>query len=445
MKTSWPVLSLWLLACGLVGGGALLLWLWQQPQVGASSVLVLLLILGMSWQLQRILSRQRQLPAQLFRALANGDASLGLPVGDPLRQSFEQARERIQQARLAAEQQAQFLRQVLLHTELALLICLDDGSVLEQSPAAARLLGVRLSTLAQLPASQQALAQLVTSANGYQKCTLPWVRGAQPDTLAVAISVVSIAGQPIRLVSLQSIHEPLNQREQQAYTRLIRVLTHEVANSVTPLSSMADSCQQLLPADLCFDSAEDKADLQLALSAISRRTTHLAQFIADFRAVAALPKPLLKPAPLGPLLTQVAQSFQAQCREQQVALDVQILDSRPVMHDAGQIEQVLINLLKNALEALQLPTASKLNQQIQLTLAPLDDQQLYLEVRDNGPGVTESAREMIFVPFFTTKAQGSGIGLALARQILLNHGGDLLCVPSADPAPQGACFRLLFG
>lgn len=434
-------LWLWSLALGLCAGGALLLWLSQQGQAGASTLLVLLLVVAVFWQLQQLFTRQRQLPHQLFQALANGDASLGLPPGDPLRQSFDAARARMQQARLLAEQQAQFLRQVLLHTELALLICDDTGKVLEQSPAAARLLGCRPASVSDLPASQQALTTAVLNASGNSQLTLAWQRGEQPDTLAVAVSVVRIAGQPVRLVSLQSIHEPLNQREQQAYNRLIRVLTHEVANSVTPLSSMADSCQHLLPDQLCFASAEDKADLQLALAAISRRTEHLAHFIADFRAVAALPSPQLKAAPLGPVVQQVLQLYQAELRQLQVQVTLQLLDCTPVAHDAAQIEQVLINLLKNALEALQLPTAGPLQRQLWLTLAPLPDQQLYLEVRDNGPGITDSAREMIFVPFFTTKAQGSGIGLALARQIMLNHAGDLVCVPQ----PDGACFRLIFG
>ena len=111
------------------------------------------------------------------------------------------------------------------------------------------------------------------------------------------------------------------------------------------------------------------------------------------------------------------------------------------MLDAGQIEQVLINVLKNAIEALQQQPAAQQPAQIWLTLSALQDDQVRLDIRDNGPGISAEAAALIFVPFFTTKRQGSGIGLALARQIMLNHGGDLLTVPTEN----GACFRLLFG
>ena len=115
------------------------------------------------------------------------------------------------------------------------------------------------------------------------------------------------------------------------------------------------------------------------------------------------------------------------------------------MLDSSQIEQVLVNLIKNAFEVLS--SNKKYNAQspaqpnIKLSLAQNASQQLYVEVSDNGPGISEHVVDMIFVPFFTTKQQGSGIGLSLSRQIMLNHGGDLIYVPK----PQGACFRCVFG
>lgn len=432
-------LLIWLAIASLLLAGAANLWLWQQYGASAIFWLGLSIVAVLVWQVVQLIARQRRLPLLLLKALANGDSSLGLAASDPLRQSFDAARQRMQQARFAAEQQAQFLTQVLLHTELALLICRDDGTVLEQSPAAVRLLGQRVNHLQAFTAGA-GLFELVTSVQRSQYVTLDWQLNGQPDTLQLSVSLVTIGGVPMRLLTLQSIHAPLNQREQLAYSRLIRVLTHEVANSVTPLSSMADSCLQLLPAQLCFQDAEDKADLQQALHALSRRTRHLADFITHFRAVAALPAPQVKIAPLGPVLQQVVQLYQAQFTALGVQCELSIRDNRPVAHDTVQVEQVLINLIKNALEAFVLPTATAVAPKLWLRLAALGEQQLALDVQDNGPGIAQTTRAMIFVPFFTTKQQGSGIGLALAKQIMLNHGGDLLCLPSK----QGACFRLIF-
>jgi len=491
------------LALALFGSGALTMWLWLAQ--GASAILLVSVMLTLLWLglLLRLFRRQQQLPIQMFRALANGDHTLGLPANHLLRQSYESARERLQQARIDAEAQAQFLRHVLLHTELALLIYHQDGRVIEQSPAAARLLGQRLNHLNQLTDplrhcllgdavgtvgvvgtvdthlktdtgtvdthpvhavdthlrtdsgtvdTHQAHAVDTHSANRphlARHSTVSWWRGDQPDTLAVLLSPVQIAGDAICMATLQSIHQPLNQREQEAYNKLTRVLTHEIANSITPMASIAQSCQQLLPDGLCFADAHDKADVQMALQTLSRRTEHLVEFIQNFRKVAAVPQPMLSYKPLADVVHQVALLWQGQCQSMGIELVQQLLDNRVVAHDPAQLEQVLINLVKNAVDALQHTQLRPLNPhdttiappQIVLTLAPLNDAQTMIEVRDNGPGVTAEAANMLFVPFFTTKAQGSGIGLALARQIMRQHGGDLLHVPTRT----GACFRLVLG
>ncbi len=445
-KQHWQLLSWLLILCAL---SMLSLVTVQHQGVSATALVCSSMLLLSMWQIMRLWRKQQKLPEQLFRALANGDNTLGLPPTHPLRQHFEQARVRMQQARLAAEHQAQFLRQVLLHIDLALLICDEQGRISEQSPAAARLLGQKFSSLQDIqqhhldqpqPATPS-LAEVILAATTTLQTTVPWSRGEQPDTLAVAISGALIAGQPMKIVTLQSIHQSLNLREQQAYSQLTRVLTHEVANSITPLSSIAQSCQSLLPDGLCFAQADDKADLELALQTLNSRTAHLGQFIQDFRQVAAVPKPRLKPIALTTLVQQVYQLYTLELQQKNIQCELQLLDSRLVLVDATQIEQVLINLLKNAIEAF----AQHKNRpggapQIWLTVSALAQNQLMVEVRDNGPGVTPAAAPMIFVPFFSTKRQGSGIGLALARQIMVQHGGDLLYLP-ADP---GAKFRLLF-
>ncbi len=115
------------------------------------------------------------------------------------------------------------------------------------------------------------------------------------------------------------------------------------------------------------------------------------------------------------------------------------------MLDSSQIEQVLVNIINNALEVLKssqkYSTENAVQAKVEISLAQNTSQQLYIEISDNGPGISEHVIDMIFVPFFTTKQQGSGIGLSLSRQIMLNHGGDLIYVPK----PQGACFRCVFG
>lgn len=432
------------LLCLLLSGLAVTVFTIATHQGMNATVLLLLGVSALVFgRIHLLVLRQFKLPEQLFRALANGDNSLGLPPNHPLRQHFEQARQRMQQARFSAEEQAQFLRQVLLHSELAILICDEQGRFIEQSPAAARLLGGKLTSLSELQQLQPSLAALIlqqsTATSPQARSTLTLWRGEQPDTLSVAVHPMTIARQAVRIVTLNSIHQPLNLREQAAYSRLTRVLTHEIANSVTPLASLAQTCHSLLPEGLCFTNDEDKSDLQLALKTLSNRTHHLSVFIEGFRQVNRLAPPQLTTMQLTPLLEQVLLLFKEELTTQQIETTLSIEVQRTLPLDPAQIEQVLINLLKNAIEAFQSqPTTEP--KQIRFTLGTTPDQQLMLEVRDNGPGITATAAEMIFVPFFTTKQQGSGVGLALSRQIMINHGGDLIMIKTA----QGACFRLLF-
>jgi len=145
------------------------------------------------------------------------------------------------------------------------------------------------------------------------------------------------------------------------------------------------------------------------------------------------------------LLERIQTLYQQQAERQDIELNVNILTQQLVMLDCAQIEQVFVNLVKNSLEVLSqqcyINNENSEGKTITLTLGQNSNQQLYVEVADNGPGIAEHVIDMIFVPFFTTKQQGSGIGLSLSRKVMLNHGGDLIYI-SHD---QGACFRCVFG
>nr|MDC2856414.1 ATP-binding protein [Ningiella sp. W23] len=145
------------------------------------------------------------------------------------------------------------------------------------------------------------------------------------------------------------------------------------------------------------------------------------------------------------MLARIVALHQQQARELQIDIELTIQSQQLVMLDSSQIEQVLVNLIKNALEVLKssqkYSAENAVQPTIEISLAQNTSQQLYVEISDNGPGISEHVVDMIFVPFFTTKQQGSGIGLSLSRQIMLNHGGDLIYIQK----PQGACFRCVFG
>ncbi|MFY8329107.1 sensor histidine kinase [Pseudoalteromonas sp. ZZD1] len=425
----------------LISTSSLLSYVLQTHGFSATTLLIMLVAAALIAHIFTLFKRQQKQAEMVIRALANGDSTLGLGKQHPMLKQFEQVKTQMQTARFNAEQQAQFLQALLIHVDLAVLVCDDHGKVIESNPAVSKLLGKSFQHLHELGA----VGELILNAEHNIRSTAYWQNGEQHDTLSIQLSIAEIQGKVRRVVSLQSIHDQLQLKEQQAYKRLTKVLTHEIANSITPLSSLADTCSNLLPQELCFDELEDKQDLQLALSTLASRTAHLGDFIARFRQVSSLPKPNLAPENLADMLARIVALHQQQAREQHTHIELSIKNQQLVMLDSSQIEQVLVNLIKNALEVLKsgqkYSTENAAQPTIEISLAQNTSQQLYIEISDNGTGISEHVVDMIFVPFFTTKQQGSGIGLSLSRQIMLNHGGDLIYVPK----PQGACFRCVFG
>ncbi|TMP03244.1 histidine kinase [Pseudoalteromonas sp. S3178] len=425
----------------LISASAVLSYVLQTHGFSATSLLIVLAVVALITHIFALFKRQQKQAEMVLRALANGDSTLGLGQQHPMLKQFEQVKTQMQTARFNAEQQAQFLQALLIHVDLAVLVCDDNGKVIESNPAVSRLLGKSCQNLRELGA----IGELILNASNNIRSTTYWQNGEQHDTLSIQLSIAEIQGKVRRVISLQSIHNQLQLKEQQAYKRLTKVLTHEIANSITPLSSLADTCSNLMPQELCFIDNEDKQDLQLALNTLASRTAHLGDFIARFRQVSSLPKPNLAPENLADMLTRIVALHQQQARVQHTHIEQSIKSQQLVMLDGSQIEQVLVNLIKNALEVLKASqkyaAKSAIEPIIEISLAQNTSQQLYIEISDNGPGISEHVIDMIFVPFFTTKQQGSGIGLSLSRQIMLNHGGDLIYIQK----PQGACFRCVFG
>jgi two-component system, NtrC family, nitrogen regulation sensor histidine kinase NtrY len=419
--------------------------------IGVSATWLLILVISISVisSLLTLFKRQDQQLIQVIRALANGDNSLGFSANHPIRQSFEGVKQQMQSARFVAEQKSEFLKALLIHIDLAVIVCDAQGNIIESNPAVARLLGKSAIHLNEL----SHIGTLILAARKNVQSTVQWLHGEQQDTLTLQVSIAEIQGQTRKIVTLQSIHELLLNKEQQAYKRLTHVLTHEVANTITPLASIAQTCQGLIPKSLSFIDEENKQDLTLALNTLAARTQYLGEFIASFRQISSLPLPNLVPTQLATILTRIEMLHRQQLSECNTTLTIDIQKQQLVMLDSAQIEQVLINLIKNSIEAVKLNNNQQgdfkggllgnnaVQSTISLTVALNKAQQLYIEVSDNGAGIGKNVIDMVFVPFFTTKQQGSGIGLSLSRQIMINHGGDLVYLTR----PKGACFRCLFG
>lgn len=331
-------------------------------------------------------------------------------------------------ARLTAEQkraaQAQDHLQALLDTVgAALLVVSDDGHVMGGNRAARLLLrgeGPRLSAVTAVGAD--AAATITQLAPGRPVL----VRLANGQQMFASAGLFVSGGENRRLVSLQAVAGELDTLQLKAWEDMSRVLAHEIMNSLTPIASLSESLSGLVRQEGA------SRDVVEAMDTIARRSQGLAGFVARYRQVAELPEP--KPQTIA--LQTLADDVTALMRERLDGVAYQCRVETPsITADPDLLGQAVINLLHNAVDAV----AGR--DRPAITLAFVREENLVvISVSDNGKGIAQEFREDIFVPFFTTKAAGSGIGLSVVRQIALKHGG---WVSADNNSAGGATFRLV--
>ena len=386
------------------------------------------------------LVRAVERPARDLRRFLEGvrydDVSVRFPDrrDDPflgaLALSFEEVGGAFRRVRAEREEQASYLEAVVRHVGVALVAFrsggADAGEVTIFNLAARRTLGVArprtLDGLARrvpeaaealrgLPPGERALVRLDTGAEG------------GPQELVAYATRFTVGGEPHTLVSLQDIRQELEARELEAWQELSRVLTHEIANSVAPIASLAGTARGLVDGA----SGADLADVREALGTIERRSRGLVSFVDAYRTLARLPRPRPRVVPAAELLGDVATLARATAPGVEVSVEVDP-PGLDLVADADLVEQALVNLALNAVEALSERSGGR----VVLRAYPGPSGRAVVEVEDDGPGLLPEVQARAFVPFFSTKPGGSGVGLALAHRIARLHGGTLAVASEPD-------------
>lgn len=375
---------------------------------------------------------------------------------------FDRAAGILNAARAERLQQLEYLQTLLDTVAAALIVVNADGHVTLANRAARAFAGGSVDGLAQI-------AALGTSGARHLLALAPGAREivslAEGRRVFVSVSQFVVPGQePRRLLSLQRIAGELDAVELKAWQDMADVLTHEMMNSLTPIASLSESLEMLLRAgDEAHGGARAPRPSQVvasagaeaefrdvrapaeirgpaeevagALEAIKRRSRGLMEFVARYRAVAELPAPRTQRVPMDEFFRGIDRLLAPPLKEKGVAYSSRVIPADLACSaDPQLLEQAVINLLRNAADAV----SGVRHPQIDV-LCELRDGSVTLSISDNGCGVPDSRREQIFVPFFTTKAGGSGIGLNLARHVVLRHGGQL---DVRANLPQGSVFTV---
>lgn len=245
--------------------------------------------------------------------------------------------------------------------------------------------------------------------------------------LSVNISSIILFGEMNRVITFHDIRNSLEKTEIEAWSKLFRVIRHEILNSVTPISSLAETMKMILKSspgkndEIEELSSNDLKDIRECINAIKLRSDGLYSFVNLYRDISRVPVPVKKTFLLNELFSSVNTLIRPKLNENKVALEIELTKSDLVIDaDFGLMQQVLINLINNSVYALTSQTDPK----IRITTR-VSQKKLVIEVYDNGPGIPADLLEDIFVPFFTTRKEGSGLGLSLVKQIIISHGGNI--------------------
>lgn len=353
----------------------------------------------------------------MLEAIRNRDYSFRLPVAGfsggerVLQDTLNRFGGLMSEQKQLMEQRERFYEQILSSVTSGIIVLDEDMKVVQTNSAAARLLGLPvLSTLQQLDRYGTEVPHVFRTLGAGERCNIQFSTSKGEVQLLVRASVMQLGDRTVRILALNDIRNELDAKELDSWIKLTRVLTHEIMNSIAPISSLSETF--LKRSDVIGTPLYD------GIRAIHETSTGLISFVDSYRKFSSLQKPSPEPFYLLDLLHQVEGLTLV---PENIALTLQIEPAELMLYaDPNLIRQVLINLIKNAVQAI-----GGHKGRIHMRAYSSADEHVFVYVSNDGPAIPEAEAEQIFVPFFTTRSEGSGIGLSLSRQIMKLSGGTI--------------------
>lgn len=411
---------------------SLVIFMIGKPNMLFAAILICIIIIIQLSELFRFVSQTNQKLTRFLESVKYSDFISGFTTDNKLGKSFRdlntafnEVLEAFRKTRSEREEHWQYLNTVVQQVRTGILSYDTEGDVQLINANARKFIGVQnIKNIEELLDLNPKLYKTIFDVEPGKSALY---KGDKDLHLTVQATELRIRGNTIKLITLQNIQPELQTQELEAWQNLTRVLRHEIMNSITPISSLTSTLKEILDHDLVQKDShyelknEGAEDLKEGLMTIDNRSRGLIKFIDAYREYTSLPLPKIRMVRLLDVIEKVAQFMKPEFKKTNIRFEYSCTSEYlTIQADAEMIEQVLINLIKNGIEAL----GDTKDPMIKL-IGTYDESAAKIQVIDNGPGIIREAIKSIFVPFYTTKKTGSGIGLSLSRQIMQMHHGSL--------------------
>ena len=347
-----------------------------------------------------------------------------------LNKAFNEVMLDFQRVRAEKEESFHYLQTILQNIDVSVIAYSADGNVELINKAAKKLF--QIASIKNINMLENLSIELVKTLYAIKPGENKLVKLQYEDDLlqlAIYASTIKVKNKVVNLVTIKDIQTVLEEQETEAWQKLIRVLTHEIMNSITPIASLSSTLDLMLKGitdsqngDVLSLERESVNEIQNALTTINKRSTGLLHFVNTYRNLTRIPKPNFKQFHIEELFKNIERLFEEEIKHHDLEMNVKVDPGNLEMTaDEQLIEQVLINLVKNSIHALN----GRKNGKIELSAYMNKRGRITLQVVDNGPGIIKDVLDKVFIPFFTTKHTGSGIGLSLSKQILRLHNASI--------------------
>jgi nitrogen fixation/metabolism regulation signal transduction histidine kinase len=426
-------------------------FLFNREQYSVSSIIVAMLIVLQVISLIFYTERTNKKLAKFMHSIRHADFSTSFSDKgfgrsfDELNQAFNQVINEFKKNRAEKEEHFNYLLTVVQHVRIGIIVYMRDGKVDVFNNAIKKMLRINhLRNISELGAVKEELPELLLKMKAGDKSLIKVFLEDELIQLSISATEFRMRGEEYVLVSIQNIHSELEEKEIESWQKLIRVLTHEIMNSITPISSLAATIQEMLidpeTEKINFQelTEEDLESIVSAMATIESRSRGLLSFVEIYRNLTRIPKPNFRYFEVKDTFDRAHELLRPKLEQLNIKSACKVFpEDLKLLADPDLIDQVVINLMLNAIDAVK----DKPDPKIVITASTNLNNRITIDFADNGHGIKPDLMDKIFMPFFTSKKEGSGIGLSLSRQIMQMHKG---AISFKSKHEEGTVFTLTF-